>query len=368
MTVPRRAVATEAAPVRLGFLGVGWIGLSRMKALLGTGLAEAAALVDPNTDMVAQAKAIAGDARTFESLDAMLDHGVDAVVIATPSALHAEQSIRAMEAGVAVFCQKPLGRSAAEVAAVVDAARRNDLPLGLDLSYRHTAAMRHIRGLIGDGSLGRVHMIDLVFHNGYGPDKPWFYDRQQSGGGCLMDLGIHLVDLALWAQDFPPIASATAHFKRSGVPWNGSDGTVEDLAFATLVTQDGTLIRLACSWKLDVGRDAEISATFHGTRAAARFANVGGSFYDFTASLLTGTSATTLVSGPDDWGGRAALHWLGTLQAGGFDADCLQFAAVADALDRIYAAGAAADAMPAPAADAAAPPGAEPKLDPIRPA
>jgi predicted dehydrogenase len=367
MTLPRRAAVPGTRPVRLGFVGVGWIGLSRMKALLDTGLAEAAALVDPNTDMVAQAKALAGDARAFDGLDAMLDH-VDAVVIATPSALHAEQSIQAMDAGVAVFCQKPLGRSAAEVAAVVEAARRNDLPLGLDLSYRHTAAMKHIRGLVADGTLGPVHTIDLVFHNGYGPDKAWFYDRQLSGGGCLMDLGIHLVDLALWAQDFPPLASATGHFKRAGAPWNGSDGTVEHLAFATLVTQDGTLIRLACSWKLDVGRDAEISATFHGTRAAARFANVGGSFYDFTASLLTGTSATTLVSGPDDWGGRAALHWLGKVQAGGFDADCLQFAAVADALDRIYAAGAAADAMPAAAADAAAPRGAEPKLDAIRPA
>lgn len=343
MTMPRRAAVTGARPVRLGFLGVGWIGLSRMKALLGTGLAEAVAIVDPNTEMVAQAKALAGDARAFDSLDAMLDHGVDAVVIATPSALHAEQSIRAMDAGVAVFCQKPLGRSTAEVAAVVEAARRNDLPLGLDLSYRHTAAMRHIRGLVADGTLGPVHTIDLVFHNGYGPDKAWFYDLQLSGGGCLMDLGIHLVDLALWSQDFPSVASATGHFKRAGAPWNGSDGTVEDLAFATLVTQDGTLIRLACSWKLDVGRDAEISATFHGARAAARFANVGGSFYDFTAALLTGTTATTQVSGPDDWGGRAALHWLGKVQAGGFDPDCLQFTAVADALDRIYASASSPD-------------------------
>lgn len=339
MTMPRQAAGIGARPVRLGFLGVGWIGLARMKALLGTGLADAAAIVDTNEEMVAQARALAGDARAFDSLDAMLEHGVDAVVIATPSALHAQQAIRALDAGVAVFCQKPLGRSAAEVADVVEAARRNDLPLGLDLSYRHTAAVEQIRRLRADGTLGRVHTLDLVFHNGYGPDKPWFYDRRLSGGGCLMDLGIHLVDLALWSLDFPELASVTGHLKRSGEVWSGADASVEDLAVATLVTVDGVLIRVACSWRLNVGRDAEIAATFHGTRAAARFANVGGSFYDFTAELLSGTTSATRVEGPDDWGGRAASTWLETVAARrGFDPDCRHFTAVAEALDRIYAA------------------------------
>jgi predicted dehydrogenase len=48
-----------------------------------------------------------------------------------------------------------------------------------------------------------VFAVDLVFHNAYGPDKPWFYDPELSGGGCVMDLGVHLVDLALWSLDFP---------------------------------------------------------------------------------------------------------------------------------------------------------------------
>ncbi len=335
----RKAASSQARPLHLGFLGVGWIGLARMKALLGTGLAQATAIVDTSAEMVAQAQALAADARVIESLDAMLHHGVDAVVIATPSALHAQQSIRALDAGVAVFCQKPLGRSAAEVDAVVAAARRNDLPLGLDLSYRHTAAMTHIRGLVADGTLGPLHTLDLVFHNGYGPDKPWFYDRRLSGGGCLMDLGIHLVDLALWSLDFPEIASVAGHLKRSGEVWSGADASVEDLAVATLVTVDGVLIRVACSWRLNVGRDAEIAATFHGTRAAARFANVGGSFYDFTAELLSGTTSATRVEGADDWGGRAASTWLEAVAAHrGFDPGCRHFATVAAALDRIYAA------------------------------
>lgn len=338
MNLMRSPHDARTRPVRLGFLGVGWIGQARMKALVGSGLAEAAAIVDPDPDMAVKAKTLASGAEVCGGLEEMLASRLDAVVIATPSALHAEQSIKALDAGMAVFCQKPLGRTAGEVLAVVEAARRNDLPLGIDLSYRHTAAITHIRDALESGTLGELHTIDLVFHNGYGPDKKWFYDRDLSGGGCLMDLGIHLVDLALWMLGFPRVVSADCHLRHAGRPWTGTGNTVEDLAFASLVTSDGALIRMACSWRLNIGRDAEISATFHGTKASARFANVGGSFFDFSAELLCGTVSKKLFAGQDDWGGRAAVHWLEKVSGRtGFDPDSLRHVAVAEALDRLYA-------------------------------
>src|SRR5262249_2128900 len=106
--------------------------------------------------------------------------------------------------------QKPLGRTAAEVEAVVDAARTADQLLAVDLSYRFTEGMRLIRGLVGSGKLGRIYAADLVFHNAYGPDKGWFYDAALSGGGCVMDLGVHLVDRALWMLDFPAVGEVSA--------------------------------------------------------------------------------------------------------------------------------------------------------------
>jgi predicted dehydrogenase len=99
-------------------------------------------------------------------------------VIATPSALHAEQAIAALDRGLAVFCQKPLGRDASETRAVVEAARRADRLLGVDLSYRYTRAAAALRDEVRSGALGEVYAVDLVFHNAYGPDKPWFYDRR----------------------------------------------------------------------------------------------------------------------------------------------------------------------------------------------
>src|SRR3546814_15615705 len=96
------------------------------------------------------------------SLDALLEQPLDGIVIATPSALHAEQSIRALERGVPVFCQKPLGRTGAEVRAVIDAARAADRLLGVDLSYRGTAGMRALRDHVRAGQLGQVHAVDQI--------------------------------------------------------------------------------------------------------------------------------------------------------------------------------------------------------------
>jgi predicted dehydrogenase len=322
---------------RIGFLGVGWIGRHRMEAMLATGEIEAAAISDPSAEMIADASAIVPDAQVVDSLDAMLALDLDGVVIATPSALHAAQSIQALDADKAVFCQKPLGRNAAEVEAVVDAARRADRLLGVDLSYRLTAGMERIAGLVREGALGPVHAIDLVFHNAYGPGKPWFFDRAQSGGGCVIDLGVHLVDLALWVLDFPEVTKVESHLFAGGQPLPPEPEPVEDYAVATLTLATGTVVRLACSWNLHAGQEAEISASFYGRDGGAAFRNVNGSFYDFTASLNRGTQREVLVSPPDKWGGRAAADWARKLASGrGFDPEARHFAEVARTLDRLY--------------------------------
>src|SRR5687767_5058435 len=107
---------------RLGFLGVGWIGRHRMETIAQSGAAHIAAIADPAQDLAAQAQQIAPEAVLATSLDELLEHDLDGIVIATPSALHAEQTIAALERGVAVFCQKPLARTAEATRRVVDAA------------------------------------------------------------------------------------------------------------------------------------------------------------------------------------------------------------------------------------------------------
>ena len=328
------------AKPRIGFLGVGWIGRSRMEAMLATGVVEAMAIVEPSDQMAAAALALAPGAKRLDRYEDMLALGLDGIVIATPSALHAAQTIAALEAGAAVFCQKPLGREAAETDAAVAAAARADRLLAVDLSYRFTAGMAAIAPLIRDGALGRVLAADLVFHNAYGPDKPWFYDRALAGGGCVMDLGVHLVDLALWALDFPAVAAVEAELFAGGVPLAQAGDAVEDLAFATLRLETGAVLRLACSWRLHAGQDAAIEASFYGTEGGAALRNVAGSFLDFRAERYRGTARESLALPPDPWSGRAAADWATRLAGGArFDPAARRLVTVADTLDRIYAAG-----------------------------
>ncbi|MFL6776288.1 MAG: Gfo/Idh/MocA family protein [Sphingomicrobium sp.] len=324
--------------IRLGFLGTGWIGRSRMEAILATGDAVAVAVCDPNSEMIAGAKTLAPLALEVDSLEAMLALDLDGVVIATPSALHAEQCIAAIDAGAAVFCQKPLGRNAAEVEAVLAAARRADRLLGVDFSYRHTAAMQAIRDRVRAGELGQVFAADLMFHNAYGPGAGWFWDPRLSGGGCMIDLGVHLVDLILWLFDFPEVRIVHATALREGRAVR--QGEVEDYAVGELRLANGVIVRIACSWNLNAGRDAVIEATCYGTGGGARMWNENGSFFDFSADLFKGRERLHIASPPDDWGGRAAAEWVRKLAAGErFASSTTGLLETACALDRLYGRG-----------------------------
>jgi predicted dehydrogenase len=321
---------------RLGFLGVGWIGRSRLEALARSGLVEIAAVADPVAANASAAQDLS-PCTAVDSLDELLEEDLDGVVIATPSALHATQAAAALERGVAVFCQKPLGRTAAETARVVDTARTADRLLGVDLSYRFVEGVRRIRELIQSGDLGSIYAADLVFHNAYGPDKAWFYDPALSGGGCVIDLGIHLVDLAVWTLEPEPVIEVSSRLYAKGQPLDDNPNVVEDFAIAELHFQNGATARLACSWNLSAGCDAVIHASFYGTRGGATLSNVGGSFFDFTAERFHGTARERLSSPPDAWGGRAAVAWATRLAAGsGFDPAAEQLVEVAALIDAIY--------------------------------
>jgi predicted dehydrogenase len=336
--VARPAASPGTSRARLGFLGLGWIGLHRLRAAAESGACEVVAFADPASDAFERARALAPDAAACRDLDELLGRELDGLVIATPNALHADPSIRALERGLAVFCQKPLARTAAEARRVVDAARRADRLLGVDLCYRHLAGVPELRERIRAGELGRVFALDLAFHNAYGPDKAWFYDRAQSGGGCLIDLGVHLVDLALWLLDFPRVEAADAATFAAGSRLAPGADAIEDYAEARLALGGGAIARIACSWRISAGCDALIHAWIHGTRGGAKLENVGGSFHDFAVELYRGRSRETLAAPPDDWGGRALVGWARRVAEGArFDPEAEAHVLVAETIDRMLA-------------------------------
>jgi predicted dehydrogenase len=327
---------TAALP-RIGFLGLGWIGRHRMQALLAAGACEVAAVADPSAQAREEARQLAPRAAMGETLEDLLALDLDGAVIATPSALHAAQAQAFLARGMAVFCQKPLARTEAETAQIIAAARSADRLLACDFSYRFTEAMRRIRNCVSEGELGHVYAADLVFHNAYGPDKPWFRDPALAGGGCAIDLGIHLVDLALWTLGFPEVERVSSRLYAQGRLLAPGAAQVEDYAVAQLDLANGAVVRIACSWNLAAGRDAVIEAHFHGERGGAAMCNRGGSFYDFIGERYEGTRSTLLAEPPDDWGGRAIVAWARQLAGGARYSPQIETALkTAAVLDRIY--------------------------------
>jgi predicted dehydrogenase len=333
-TIERPLTSTHKP--RLGFMGTGWIGRLRMEALKECDSAEFAAVFDPSLEAAQAAAALQADTEIADSFEALLDGDIDGVVIATPSALHAQQCEQALRAGKAVFCQKPLARTRSETAAVVNAAREADKLLGVDFSYRHLAGMDRLREIIRAGELGDIFAADLTFHNAYGPDKPWFYDVQSAGGGCVMDLGIHLVDSLFWLLDQDRVDQVDSQLYSQGRKLEPPFSEVEDYAAASLVLGD-THARLCCSWNLHAGQDAVIEAKLYGTKGGAAIRNVGGSFFDFEIHRFNGTASEELAGYPDDWGGRALSRWVDQLTVSDrFDDEVEQAVQVADVIDRIY--------------------------------
>lgn len=113
---PPQAIDTNTLPgPKPGFLGADWVGKNLLEAIAGGGLAEIAAIADASPELANQAGRTFPRDAVLASLDDLMEVGVDGTVIATPSALHVEQAVEALERGMAIFCQKPLGRAAASV-------------------------------------------------------------------------------------------------------------------------------------------------------------------------------------------------------------------------------------------------------------
>jgi predicted dehydrogenase len=335
----QRPVADDVRTLRLGFVGLGWIGRKRLDALADQNGVEIAALADSDRAKLDSAVARYPAAHAASELEALFECDLDGVVIATPNAAHAAQAIACLSRGLPVFCQKPLGVTGREAEDVIAAAAGADRLLGLDFCYRHVRGMRELRRRIGAGELGDILSVDLKFHNAYGPDKPWAYDRVQSGGGALLDLGIHLLDLALWLQAAPDMRRVSSQLFARGRALAAGAADIEDMACAELRQENGAVIRLACSWNAHAGCDAVIALELLGSRGGAAWRNVNGSFYDFTLDVFRGRTSERVAGPPDDWGVRGLSEWIERLRLDErFDEEARLYARSARLIDEIYAA------------------------------
>lgn len=333
---------------RLGFVGLGWIGAMRMNAVAEAGAGEVAALCESVPERLDQAAEAHPQAARFADLDAMLDQagelGLDGVVIATPNALHEAQTVAALKRGLAVFCQKPLALNASEAREMVRVAEKADRLLGVDYSYRFTDGARVLKRRVDAGELGRIFHVELVFHNAYGPDKPWCWDPRLAGGGALMDLGVHLIDLAFWLLGDPPVRKVRGGVYRQGERLSlgrltpRGEEVVDDFASAWIDLREGdVLASLAVSWNAHAGQDCVIRTAVLGTSGGAEFRNVNGSFFDFELARFDGRSTSIVTSESRDWLGRGILDWVKRLaESNRYDPEIERSITISEVVDAVY--------------------------------
>jgi len=183
----------------LGFAGLGWLGQSLLEELPKFPELQLAAVQDVRPELAAATAARTGSPWSGTDYAALLRQpGVDAVVICTPNALHVPQARQALEAGRAALVQKPLALSGADARHLVALAQQTQRLLFVDYTYRFLDTITCLERTL-QRTAGRITSVRATFHNIYGPgsEKAWFFEPRLSGGGALVDLGVHLLDLAL---------------------------------------------------------------------------------------------------------------------------------------------------------------------------
>ncbi|MDB5210353.1 MAG: hypothetical protein JWQ30_1180, partial [Sediminibacterium sp.] len=232
-----------SAKIKTGIVGFGYMGEIRLRNINEHPDMEIIGICDPNREPEIKAKAITPYKEWKD-----LVNDVDAVIVCTPNFAIPEVAVYAMDHGKHAFCEKPPGRNYTDIKAIRDAELRNPgVKLIFGFNHRHHPGITDAKAIIDSGSLGRILTLRGVYGKGGGYDyhTSWRNDETVSGGGILLDQGIHMLDLfRYFVGDFTEV------FGMRGI--TAFDIEVEDNAIVILRTEAGQLAQLhssATSWK-----------------------------------------------------------------------------------------------------------------------
>jgi predicted dehydrogenase len=252
--------------LRVALLGSGWIMDYHARAVLehpGAELCAAASWRGPSLARLAERHGIPRTTTDWRELAA--DPEVDAVVIGTPNALHAEQAVACLEAGKHVLVEKPMARSLAEADAMLAAAARSGARLMVAHCWRFHTDVLALRARVAAGELGEVVKTrSYGVHAGWGPSG-WFTDPALAGGGALLDMGVHAIDTTRFLLGDPlPTRVCAVVATRYG------DYAVDDDAILLVSWSNGSNSIVESGWWQPHAGGLEADTEVYGTRGYAR--------------------------------------------------------------------------------------------------
>ena len=221
-----------------------------------------------------------GIPNVYETVEEMFKHEqLDAVSICTPNALHKEQVLLALEAGCHVLCEKPPGISENEAIEMLEAAKRAGKTLHYGFHYRHRADTVLLKRMIDAGELGDIYAATAFALRRRGiPGWGVFTNKELQGGGALLDIGVHMLDLALHLMGYPKPREVVGHVgqylgNRPGVgllgEWDASSLSVEDTARAMITFENGASLLLDVSYMANIEEKDTMRVECRGTNAGA---------------------------------------------------------------------------------------------------
>lgn len=269
---------------KVGIIGVGSIAQEHIRAYQKNAAVELVAFCDINPAQLAKMAEQYGVKQTFTDMHEMLKLDLDAVSVCTWNSAHAPCTIAALEAGKHVLCEKPMALSAAEALAMQRAAQKNGKLLMVGFVRRYGNDCKILKDFIDVGSFGELYYAKATYLRRKGNPGGWFGDKSRSGGGPLIDLGVHVIDLTRYLMGNPKAVSVYgATFQKLfdrkediGRPSYRSAGAtdhdlcdVEDMASAMIRYDNGAVLSIEASFSLNIKKD-EGAIQLFGTKAGAK--------------------------------------------------------------------------------------------------
>ena len=269
----------DTSKLRVGVIGAG-IGATHLAAYSKIPRVEIVALAGLDDDRVRRVAAEYNVPQTYREYEHLLaSPNIDAVSICLPNILHAPVALAALEAGKHVLVEKPLARNPSESQQMVDAAAASERILMVSFDKRYRGDVQWVKNYIDSGALGRIYYAKAHWMRRIGIPRlgSWFVSKEQAGGGPLIDLGVHVLDMALYLMGEPRAIAASANTYAEFGPrgqkgWVREQFTnennpyeVEDLATAFVRLENGATLLLEASWATHSSAADDFGVTLYGT-------------------------------------------------------------------------------------------------------
>ncbi|MBD3182356.1 gfo/Idh/MocA family oxidoreductase [Candidatus Poribacteria bacterium] len=248
--------------LKVGVIGAGFAGRSHMEGYSNTENADLIAVCDVGEERAKEAAKKYNIPNVFTDYNEMLKlDELEAVSVCLPNIMHMPASVAALESGKHVLCEKPLATNAEEAQKMVATAEKNGKILAMSLNFRYMSTSLTAKKIIQSGKLGEVYYAKTAMLRNNAIPKGWFHVKEKSGGGPLLDLAAHVLDVTWWLMGKPkPVAASGSTFAKLGVKGKGmgtwgvgyGDGPVdiEDMAVGLIRFEDGQTLFVEVSWAL----------------------------------------------------------------------------------------------------------------------